>query len=1673
MGSEPLAEAGAARRVGGRAGANLEALRVLARLREEGRAPTEVERETLAGWRSWGAEPGIFEEDTPRAQALRSLLSDEEWKAARRTTINAHYTDPSLVTAIWQGARGLGFDGGRVLEPGCGSGLFIGAAPPDLDTDITGIELDPVTAEIAQHLHPRAGIRAESFAVSPLPDQGYDLTIGNVPFANVSLYDPRHNQGKHSMHNHFIIKSLHLTRPGGMLAVLTSRYTMDRVDEKARREMHDLGDLVGAVRLPTGAHRSYAGTEAVTDLVIIRRRMEGDPRRDASWLASVPDETLGIRLNDYWRAHPERVLGQMSVEPGMYGQDDLRVRAADLADVPRALTEQVEAIVREAREAGLTFTGPRAEPTPILEPIARVADARLFRGHLEERQDGTWTQLTAFGAEPIEVPASASVELRALAGLRDATLRVLDLEGQSREDTVELAAARRELSAGYAAYTQSYGPINRVKISESSRLDKTGNPIVSRRYPTAARIFRSDPHASLVKALEQYDESTGVATPAAILERRVLAPSAQLTHAETPADALAIVLDTTGRVDLHEVAALLDTDSDDARRRLGTLVFDDPTSGRLLAAPEYLSGNVRQALSAAQAAAEEDPRFKVNVEHLERVIPRDLAPEEIKANLGAIWVPASDMTAFLRQTLDEGSVKVEHLGGANWKVRGGQRWSTAATATWGTDRMPAHEIAERLMRQQRVVVNDIVPTPDGGEASVVNVVETEAAAAKAEALQERFSAWAWEDPARAERLARIYNDTFNAIVLRSYDAEGERLSLPGLAVGFEPHPHQRAAVARMISEPSVGLFHAVGAGKTAEMVMGTTELKRLGLVNKPCVVVPNHMLEQFSREWLQLYPAANILAAASEDLRGDGRRDFIAKAATGEWDAVVLTQSAFGSIPVSLEAERSYFDSEIEVMRRQLSTAENGEVSRQSLKSMEKAILRQESRLQSLIDRKRDPGLTWEQTGIDYLVVDELHLFKNLAVVSNIQDVAKDGSQRATDLDMKIHLLREKAGPRGRVLTGATATPIANSMAEAWVMQKYLRPDLLLDAGLTDFDSWAATFGRTVSKLEMRPAGDGFTVKDRFAAFDNVPELLRLWHVPADVKTARDLKLPVPAIARDAQGKRTPEIVAVPMSSAQRAFMGDLAERSKAVRDRAVKPDEDNMLKISSDGRSAGVDLRLLNDAAQWSDSALFDEPSKIDVAADRIAGLWREHRGDRFPGSDKPGALQIVFCDRGTPKPDEWNVYDGLKASLVERGMNPSRVRFIHEAANDDQKGRLFAACRAGDVDVLIGSTDKMGVGTNIQARALALHHLDCPWRPADVEQREGRILRQGNANPEIQILRYVTEGSFDGFMWQGVARKAAFIDQVMHGKLDQRTAEDLDSGDGEQFDFATVTAVASGNPLLSERAEAQADLDKLRRLSTGHERAQEYLRASVRALTARQNATTSVIPRLEAAASRTLSTRGEHFAATIGPYRFTERTKAADELRRHLDSATGQLTWSRTEVRLPGAVRLGGHSIDLTVKKEPAATKLTAAVAGLEGIASFTTSVDAAAGTGLVTRLENLAAGLSDQLTNEYERLDRINRDLAAAQRDIGAPFARAVDLARAEERVASIDATLAKADEGPTEQDDARVLAAQGAQAQTDRHRVGENRRGRARASLADYGYRHRPSTTAPSESSPRLR
>ncbi|WP_375481062.1 helicase-related protein [uncultured Jatrophihabitans sp.] len=1641
---QDLAPAGAVAKVT----ANVAALRMLRQLQAEGRPATAAEQTVLARWSGWGAVPKVFDETDEQFAAaraeLRSMLDEREWRAASKTTLNAHYTDAGLAQAIWDVVAEHGLDtaaatGGRplrLLEPGCGAGTFLGLAPDlarDTDAAVFGVELDPTTAAIAQHLYPQAQIRNESFADTRMPRDYLDLVVGNVPFGDIKLHDKTHNAGGHSLHNHFIIKSLALTRPGGVVAVLTSHYTMDSANPAARREIAGMADLVAAVRLPMSAHQKAAGTQVITDVLVLRRRDPADGPGDTSeWDSTVSiggDAQRQVLVNRYFAEHhPHHVIGEVGTRSGQFGPELAVTVGRDHDDeLPGLLRNILEgAVAKNPSPAGGLFAPPltldQRQPAPV--PISRP-DAALERqeGHLAvDNGTGRATTFTVVADGALaehKVPKSQAKELTALLGLRDTTMALLAAEAAVVDDTDQLAALRGQLNSRYDAYVKQFGPINRISWRRTGRVDEvTGEDRLARINPGQGG-FRSDPHAPAVYALEDFDATTGTARKAPIMRGRVIAPRTPRLGADSPADAVAICLDTHGEVRLGEVARLLGRSEHDTREALTGIVFADPAGGssqeqeRLIPAPEYLSGNVRAKLAAAEAAAERDAatqlpdgtnggrRWDANIAALREVVPADLAPAEIDARLGASWISADVVEQFLRELLDEDSIAVEHPGGSTWAVRGG-RHTVLATSTYGTSRASAGELTAALLEQRQISIYDHFP--DGSR--IPNLTETIAAQEKAGEITERFRDWIWDDPNRAERLARRYNDMFNSIVLRSYD--GAHMQLPGLTVTFQPREHQLAAVARIIAEPAVLLAHEVGAGKTAEMVIGSMELRRLGLAQKPCVVVPNHMLEQFSREWMQLYPQARILAASVEDLQRDKRRLMVARIATGDWDAVIVSRSAFERMPLSIQAQQRYLDGQLAEMRHQLEAAKGGRGL--TVKRLENSLARAEERLKKLADSAKDPGINFEQTGIDYVFADEAHGYKNLRTVSNIDGVAVDGSQRASDLDMKLAWLRERHG--GRVATFATATPIANSVAEAYTMQRFLRPDLLDDAGLTDFDTWAATFGEVTSDLELAPDGSRFRIKARFAKFRNVPELLRIWHVSADIKTAEDLQLPTPDL-RNGQA----ETVVVPATDQLREFMTELSERADKVQARQVQPDEDNMLRVATHGRMGALDLRLLG-----REPVPGDRDGKLTVAANRIAATHHANAERRYSDSNVLGALQLVFSDLGTPSArgrgtglaGNWNVYDELKQLLVDRGVPAEQIRFVHDARNDKEKGELFAACRNGRVSVLIGSTEKMGVGTNVQARAVALHHLDCPWRPADIAQREGRILRQGNQNPEVEVVRYVSEGSFDAYLWQTVERKARFIGQVMRGSLDVREIEDV----GETaLSYSEVKALATGDPRILEKAKLDAEVTRLERLERSHTRNQRTLSGTIDKAERQLSTLETALTQIDQAIDHRIDTSGDRFSMAVRGNRWSARADAAIALRNALATIGGSnpdttqfAAWDK-----PNHIgNLGGFDVIATPRRflEP---HLSLELAGIprSAIQVAYDELRTDRPLGIVIQLENRVRDLERTRDRISAEADNLSREADRARDDYCRPFARrdALDAARA--RSAELAAELAEQD------------------------------------------------------------
>ena len=1593
--------------------ANVAAIRLLHQLNAENRGASAGEQAVLARWGSWGAQglSQIFDEaradHAHRRDQLRELLDPAGYDAARRTTINAHYTHVAYAQVIWDALADLGVPAAsRVLEPGCGAGAFLGTAPDE--ATLIGVELDPTTAAIAQQLYPDAQIRAESFAETRLPGGFFDVAVGNVPFGDVRLHDPQHNPAGYALHNHFIVKALQLTRPGGLVAVLTSHYTLDSHDAAHRRDMHRLADLVGAIRLPTGAHKTAAGTEAVTDLLILRRRPPGDTPGDDDWVFTDPhtlpgpggDETLP--LNRYLATNQAMVLGTPECRVGMHGVAGLHITPHSGIDTTAALRAALTTVTTAATARGWTAT-PQGHAREAGVVVPQFSDER--DGHITALPDGSFTVVSEGLTVGLEVPMRQRGEVRALLGLRDQARALIDREATDPDDAGDdaggLEVQRGRLRGSWERYVAEFGPINRFGLSKPK--DPSRRP--SRLIPAAVRLVtRTDPNGPVVAARERYDDDTGHAHPAGLLTTRQIVPRTAVTRAENPSDAVSICLDTLGRLDLPTIADLLDTTPDDARDLVDDLVFDQPgpdgaTLG-LVPRAEYLSGNVRDKLDIARAATAIDPRWQANVTALRAVLPTDLGPGDITAALGAVWIPASDHEQFMREVLQDRGARVTHIHGAEWVVEG-NKWSMTATHDWGTRRLTAPDLLQRLVTQTQIVVKDTHTDRDGRKIETLNATETEAAQEKARLLAERFTRWVWEDADRAARLQADYNARFNSIVLRDYSQEGQQLTFPGLVSTFTPRPHQRAAVARMLNEQSVGLFHEVGAGKTAEMIIGATELKRLGMIRKPAIVVPNQLLAQFTRDWMQLYPQATVLAAGADDLTTDKRRAFIARVATNDWDAIILTRNAFQTIALDPKRELEYLEEQTRDYRAALARlSDAGGRTESKVKSIEKQLLRAEEKLKAKLDQPRDPGVSFEESGIDYLVIDELHDYKNLRVASNIPGAGIEGSQRSQDLDAKLWFLRDRYGHR--VMTGATATPIANSVTEMYVMTHYLAPQLLTDAGIRDFDSWAATFGEVVTGFETNITGDKFQLRARFARFTNVPELLTMFHSFGDVKTADDLHLPVPRLTERADGARLPQMITVAKSDALTGFIDDLANRVDLIAGRQVDPRDDNMLKVGNDGRLAALDMRLVTppDAHH-----LLQEPGKVDAAAAELTRIWHHTKDTIYLDPDTgqpspiPGALQIVFCDLATPR-DTWNVYHELRDRLHANGLPEGAVRFIHDAVSDEAKARLFADARAGKVAVLIGSTSKMGTGTNVQDRVIHLMHLDAPWRPADVTQREGRAIRQGNQNPEVHITQVITEGSFDTYMWQTLERKGRFIDQIMRGTLDG--ARDIEDISEATLSFAEFKAIASGNPLLLQQAEAQHDLTRLTRLAEAHKQTQTGLRHTISSSQQAIEHLQDRIPVLHAAAAASVPTTGDAFHITLNGHKYEKRTEAADELQRMFTLLTFR---PDQHAALGPVASLGGHEIQMTALGNGNIAFTLTATGDTPAVAIPHTDLGNPQ-KGLITKLENLINRSLPHLIGQHEEaLAEHQARLTHATALHGQPFPRQNDLDTARHRYTAI--------------------------------------------------------------------
>ena len=1425
---------------------NLTAIELVKTLETEGRAATDNEKRTLVRYVGWGGLPQVFDawndEWKQQRDRLERILTPDELASARATTLNAHYTSAAIITAMYAALKQFGFRGGRILEPACGLGHFLGLMPVNMrsDSNFTGIEIDSLTARLTKALYPESDIRHSPFEEAKLADDFYDVAISNVPFGAYRPFDPRFQSHRFLIHDYFFAAALAKVRPGGLVAFVTSHGTLDKQDTILRDFAARQADLLGAIRLPNDAFKRNANTEVTTDIVFLRKRLQGEALSGPAWkgLGTITNsQGEAITLNEYFALRPEQMLGEMQLAGRMY-----RRAEPTLVGNGRDLSEQLrEAVHRLPRDIYRPV-----EPSPSIPGAALTIPApdevkpnafTIHDGQLARRQ-GEQLVIRSNLAE------SAAQRLRGLVRVRDALRDCLRTQWQDRAEDDQVAA-RAALNQAYDTFIRRFGALS------------------DRRNTTA---FRGDPDLPLLLSVEHFDRETGKATKAAIFRERTIAARAVPKEFSDARSALLVTLAECGRVNLDHLRSLLRLPEAEVLAQLKGLVFLNPQTRQWETDDEYLSGNVRDKLRVAEAAAITDPQFQANAAALRQVQPEDLGPTEIDARLGCSWLPCEDIQAFAESLLGERGVEIGHsdlIG--TWSVKGdwSVRTSVANTTEFGTDRRSALDLLEDALNLRTPTVYDQDPTSDK---QLVNAAATEAARDKQQKLKEKFQSWVWEDESRRDRLCRLYNDRFNGVRLRTFN--GDHLHLPGASEAITLRGHQKAAVWRILQTPNVLLAHVVGAGKTYTMVAAALELKRLGLARKPLFVVPNHMLEQFASELLALYPAANILVATKEDFEKERRQTLMSRIATGNWDAVIVTHSGFEKIPLSQATQEAFFTEQISALENAILEQRQESRGSRLVKELEKAKKRLETKLKELLaEGHKDTGLTFDELGVDRLFVDEAHHFKNLFYVSKMTRIAglpQTASQRALDMFLKVRHIQQVNGGGGVVF--ATGTPIANSVAEMFTMQRYLQLTALQELKVDHFDAWAGTFGEPVTAMELSPDGAGYRLNTRFARFINVPELMAQFRQVADIQTASMLKLPVPELRG---GK--PTIISAPCSPELKAIVTELVARAEKLRSGRVDPRTDNMLLVTTDGRKAALDLRLY-------DPSLPDLPdSKVNRAVAEVERVWRETAAQR--------STQLVFCDMSTPGRG-FSVYEDMRDKLIARGVPPGEIAFVQDFDTDAGKAALFRDVRTGRVRILFGSTPKMGSGTNVQAKLIALHHLDAPWRPADVEQREGRIRRQGNTNAEVQVFRYVTAESFDAYMWQCLETKAKFIAQVMTGDSSLRRLEDVD---GAALTYAEVKAIASGNPLVIEKANVDAELARLTRLRSQHVEANYRLRSQVRHLN-------DEIPRLERRLEalredlgRRVDTRGDRFVIKLGSESISDRGIAGELLIRLGDRSKG----------------------------------------------------------------------------------------------------------------------------------------------------------------------------------------
>ena len=1533
---------------------NIAAIQTLKQIEAEGRQARPDEQEILSRYVGWGGLPQAFDAENAswqkEYQQLKSLLTDEEYAAARGSTLNAHYTSPVVIRAMYEALDSMGFRDGNVLEPACGVGNFFGCLPESMSQSrLYGVELDSITGRMARQLYPDARIEITGFEKTNRKDF-FDVAVGNVPFGNYKVADRAFDKYGFLIHDYFLAKTLEQVRPGGVIAFITSKGTMDKASPEVRRYIAQRAELLGAIRLPNNAFKANAGTEVTSDILFLQKREHPiDIEPDWIHLGQTAD---GIPINSYFVDHPDMMLGRMQWDKSMYGNE----KETTCEPIPGAdLAQQLHAAVRnidgEYKRIEISETDINEGRTIPADPDVRNFSYALVNGRVYYRENSVMTR-------PV-LNQTTQERIKGMIELRDCVRKLIDLQLTDGSDA-EIRAQQAELGRLYDAFSAEYGIIN---------------------GKANGRAFEGDSSYYLLCSLEILDEDRKLKRKADIFSKRTIRRRKPVTQVDTASEALAVSIGERAKVDLPFMARLTGKAEDEIVADLQGVIFLDPLEQMWQTADEYLSGNVRAKLRVAQTAAESDPSFAVNVEALQAAQPKDLDASEIDVRLGTTWVDKAYIQRFMIELLgipyyEQRRIHVNYAPQtAEWSIDGKSFLSENVNnhMKYGTRRAPALKILEDTLNLRDTRVYDVVQDENGREKRELNQKETTIAQQKQQAIKDAFRDWVWKDPTRRHELVTRYNELFNSTRPREYD--GSHIVFDGMNPEITLREHQRTAIAHVLYGGNTLLAHQVGAGKTFEMVAAAMESKRLGLCQKSMFVVPNHLTEQWASEFLRLYPSANILVTTKKDFEKAKRKQFCARIATGDYDAVIIGHSQFEKIPISQERQERLLREQIDEIAAGIEEMERENGERFTIKRMEATRKSLEARLEKLkADEKKDDVVTFEELGVDRLFVDEAHAFKNgfLATkMRNVAGIATSESQKSTDMFLKCRYMDELTGGRGVIF--ATGTPVSNSMTELYTMQRYLQYGTLEKMGLIHFDAWASTFGETVTAIELAPEGTGYRARTRFAKFFNLPELMAMFKEVADIKTADQLHLPVPNAHY--------ETMAVKPSVYQEEMVEALSERASKVHSGAVDPKEDNMLRITSDGRKQGLDQRLMN-------PLLPDEPgSKVNACMENILRIYKE--------GDAQKLTQLVFCDLSTPHGDgSFNVYDDIRDKLVASGIPKEEIQFIHDADTEIKKKDLFAKVRSGQVRILFGSTQKLGAGTNVQDRLIALHDLDAPWRPGDLEQRAGRIVRQGNMNPDVHIYRYVTEKSFDSYLWQTIENKQRFISQIMSSKSPVRACDDVDE---TALSYAEIKALCAGDPRIREKMDLDIEVAKLRLMKADYQSNQFKLEDQI---------LKQYPEEIRQAQERAKGYQADMALLEAHPLPKDGFVGMAIKGKRIVDKeAAGKMLLEACRLS-PHDMELGEYrGMKMTVDYDSYRQEVKLILRG-EMSHTVTMGTDVY---GNLTRIENALANMPQKLEKAEERIAELERQTEQARAELGKPFAQEKELEAKAARLAELNAAL----------------------------------------------------------------